>query len=112
MRGIQRARDWRFAPPHSRHGRLLRPSKLDLSSMPHKKADVLRWKRGHRAAGQRIAREALGGKPNLEDALGRVDELRRFADGFHKRADDARTRRDNLEFHVVWQRVRRAFGVG
>jgi hypothetical protein len=80
--------------------------------MAHRKASVLRWKRGQRAAGRRIAREALVGKPNLKDALGRVDELRRFADGFRKTADDARTRRDNLEFHVVWQRVRRAFGVG
>ena len=67
---------------------------------------------GHRAAQRRIAREARRSDRDLEAALASVDELRRFADGVGAASDEPRGERENLEFYRVWQRVRRAFGIG
>jgi hypothetical protein len=80
--------------------------------MRHRKADVARWIRGQRRAGARVAKAARSAKPELGAALDRVDALRRFADRQGATIDRARAERENLAYHLVWRRVRRAMGVG
>jgi hypothetical protein len=48
----------------------------------------------------------------LAEALERVDDLRDTADALGATADIRRSEEENLAFHLVWARVRRAFGVG
>ena len=78
----------------------------------HRKADVARWMHGHRAAQRRTAHEARRSDRDFEDALSTVDDLRRLADDLGATAGELRRKRENLEFHLAWRRVRRAFGVG
>lgn len=80
--------------------------------MAHRKADVFRWMRGQRLAGRRITSERRKRKIDLETELARVEELRGFADDLGTIEKVGRSRRQNLEFHFVWRRVRRAFRVG
>jgi hypothetical protein len=80
--------------------------------MTHGRADVLRWMRGHRLASRRIARETRRSKLDLETVLGRIDDLRHFADDLGTTVDKGRAERENLAFHLAWRRVRRALGVG
>jgi len=63
-------------------------------------------------AQRRIASEAQGAKLSLGEALGRVDELRRFAQGLKARVGLRQAARENLAFHLAWRRVRRAYGLG
>jgi hypothetical protein len=76
------------------------------------KAAVQRWLRGQRVAARRIAHEARRARPDLADALERVDDLRRLADRLRATVEPARRERENLAFHLTWRRVRRASGIG
>lgn len=80
--------------------------------MVNSRASVQRWLRGQRRASSRIAREAFEATPDFGDALDRVDELRRFADALGAKVNPSRRERENLAFHLVWKRVRRAAGLG
>ena len=46
------------------------------------------------------------------EALERVDDLRETADALRATVDIRRTEEENLAFHLVWARVRLAYGVG
>jgi len=80
--------------------------------MSTSKASLERWLQGQRRTSERIAREARRARPDLADALERVDELRHFADGLGAEIAPARRDRENLAFHHAWRRVRRAAGLG
>jgi hypothetical protein len=71
----------------------------------------VRWDKGQRLAQRRIAREAQR-KLSLSEALGRVDELRRFAQDLKAQVGLRQAARENLAFHLAWRRVRRAYGLG
>ena len=73
-------------------------------------ADIRRWALGLETAGRRTAREER--TMALADALERVDDLRETADALGATEDIGRSEEENLEFHVVWARVRRAYDVG
>jgi hypothetical protein len=76
------------------------------------KAAVRRWARGQRNAAQRIARDTRRKRPNLGEALARVEDLRRFADGLRATRLATPAERENLRFHLIWRRLRRASGFG
>jgi hypothetical protein len=73
-------------------------------------ADIRRWASGLEAAGRRASRER--GTVTFAEALERVDDLRDTADALGATAGTRRREEDNLAFHLVWARVRRAYGVG
>jgi len=74
--------------------------------------DIARWAQGQRLAQRRIASEARRRNMGLDEALERVDELRRFAGRLGAGVSRERAERENLAFHLTWQRVRRAYGLG
>jgi hypothetical protein len=73
-------------------------------------ADIRRWASGLEAAGRRATRERSA--VPFAEALARIDDLRDAADALGAAADITRSEEDNLAFHLVWARVRRAYGVG
>jgi hypothetical protein len=75
-------------------------------------ADIRRWARGQESAGLRTAREERTGTMPFLEALARVDDLRDIADAMGATVDPRRSAEDNLAFHLIWARVRRAWGIG
>jgi hypothetical protein len=73
-------------------------------------ADIRRWASGLESAGRRATRERR--TVAFAEALERIDDLRDTADALGATADTRRSEEDNLAFHLVWARVRRAYGVG
>jgi hypothetical protein len=73
-------------------------------------ADIKRWASGLVSAGRRATRERR--TVAFAEALDRIDDLRDAADALGATVDTRRSEEDNLAFHLVWARVRRAYGVG
>jgi hypothetical protein len=73
-------------------------------------SDIRRWARGLETAGRRTAR--VERTMPFADALELVDDLRDTADALGATADIRRSEEENLAYHLVWARVRRAYGVG
>jgi hypothetical protein len=80
--------------------------------MQGSRAAVQRWARRQRQVSTRIAREERRSPRSLSAALAHVDQLRQLAADLGATSTSPRAQQENLAFHLTWQRVRRAFGVG